>query len=75
MEFSTWPVEELEALARVYVKHKQFHRAQGLRTELENRIKEANGESRNLSILFDQLDTSNVVSLTDRLLGRAKLFA
>lgn len=75
MEFSTWPVEELEALARVYVKHKQFHRAKGLRIELENRIQQTNGESRNLRILFEQLDSSNVVSLTDRLLGRAKLFA
>jgi hypothetical protein len=70
MEFSNWPVEELEALARVYLKHKQFHRAQTLRVELASRLEET--ESDSVRQLFEQLDYSKVISLTDRIFGKKK---
>jgi hypothetical protein len=70
MEFSSWPVEELEALARVYVKHKQLHLAQPLRIELANRLETS--ESDSVRQLFDQLDNSKIVSLTDRIFGKKK---
>ncbi len=70
MDFSNWPVEELEALARVYVKHKQFQKAQPLRIELASRLQSSESES--VRQLFEQLDDSKVVSLTDRIFGRKK---
>jgi hypothetical protein len=70
MEFSNWPVEELEALARVYLKHKQLHRAQALRVELASRLQ--TNESDSVRQLFEQLDDTKVVSLTDRIFGRKK---
>jgi trans-2-enoyl-CoA reductase len=70
MEFSSWPVEELEALARVYLKHKQFQKAQPLRIELASRLQ--TNENDSVRQLFEQLDDSNVVSLTDRIFGKKK---
>ena len=70
MEFSSWPVEELEALARVYLKHKQLHRAQTLRVELASRLEETENDS--VRELFEQLDDSKVISLTDRIFGKRK---
>ena len=57
MEFSGWPNNELEELAKVYVKHKQFQRAERLRLELESRL--ALAEDSNLRALFDKLDNKN----------------
>ena len=73
MEFSSWPVEELKALAIVYVKHKQHQKACALRNELAIRLKEK--EDPRLKQLFDQLNSSNVTSLTERIFGRAKWLA
>jgi hypothetical protein len=70
MEFSSWPVEELEALARVYLKHKQFQKAQPLRIELASRLQ--TNESDSVRQLFKQLDDTKVVSLTDRIFGKKK---
>ena len=70
MEFSSWPVEELKALAVVYVKHKQPHKAHALRSEMERRLQQR--EDVVLQQLFEQLDSSNVISLTERLFGRRK---
>jgi hypothetical protein len=73
MEFSAWPNNELEELAKVYVKHKQFQRAERLRLELASRLAEA--EDGNLRVLFEQLDNRNVVSLADRIFGRSRKLA
>ena len=63
MEYANWPEKELEALGNVYLRHKQFAKAVNLRLELGNRV---NAGSDNLRHLYDKLDNSNVVSLTER---------
>ncbi len=73
MEFSGWPNNELEELAKVYVKHKQFQRAEMLRRELENRL--ALAEDNNLRVLFEQLDNKKVASLVDRIFLRSRKLA
>jgi uncharacterized protein YpbB len=73
MDFSHWSVEELEALGMVYLKHKQLHKAQTLRNELERRLEFI--DNQNLKMLVDRLDSKNVVSLTDRIFARLKKLA
>ena len=70
MEFSSWPIEELKALAMVYLKHKQHRKAQALRTEMQLRLQDH--DDLVLKQLSEQLDVSNVVSLTERIFGRHK---
>jgi hypothetical protein len=73
MNFAQWSIEELEALANVYLKHKQIHKAQPLRRELQRRLTLVNRES--LRVLVDRLDRKNMLSLTERILGRLKKLA
>ncbi len=73
MEFSNWQIEELKALAHVYIKHRQPHKAQALRSELGRRLEQNHDE--HVRILVDQLECGTVLSLTDRIFQRLKKLA
>jgi hypothetical protein len=75
MELSSWPQEELEALALVYIKHKRVHKAAALRQEIGNRLSQPEAAAnQELQQIFAQLDDSNVVSLGARVASLRTLF-
>lgn len=70
MQLSNWSEYELVALARVYIKHKQFNRSEAVRLEISQRLSESDVENTvHLSDLLDELNALQVTPLTQRLRG------
>jgi hypothetical protein len=67
MDYSRWPEFELIALANVYLRHKQPHRAQDLRTEVGRRLESI--DMPGLRAVYEKLDVSNVVHFRQRIVG------
>lgn len=68
MQLANWSEQELVALARVYIKHKQFNRSENVRQEISNRLTESvNANTEHLSDLLDELNALQVTPLTERL--------
>jgi uncharacterized protein YjgD (DUF1641 family) len=68
MQLSNWSEQELVALARVYIKHKQFNRSENVRLEISQRLSESVDENTaHLSQLLDELNALHVTPLTERL--------
>lgn len=66
MDLSNWQQSELESLARVYIKHKQLRKASAVRAEIAQRLQEMDETDSGLQQVLAELDSSNVVSLIDR---------
>jgi len=68
MQLSNWSEQELVALARVYIKHKQFNRSENVRQEIFQRLSESvDDNTAHLSDLLDELNALQVTPLTERL--------
>jgi uncharacterized protein YjgD (DUF1641 family) len=68
MQLSNWSEHELVALARVYVKHKQFNRSENVRVEISQRLSEsAEANTSHLSDLLNELNALQETPLTERL--------
>jgi hypothetical protein len=68
MQLSNWSEQELVALARVYIKHKQFNRSENVRLEISQRLRQSVAENTaHLIDLLDELNALQVTHLTERL--------